>query len=122
MDWHTSLHFKTPKQEPLDCEATITSMVGETHEPICHVLKDELNESKHMPNHKNLVSAQKSKFSKSLFLGVRAFMHAIKKGGAFFIYALLATDVMPQQHEILSKYKGYKDVFEKKNVDTLLKH
>jgi hypothetical protein len=27
-----SLNFEAPKQEPLDCEATITNMVGETHE------------------------------------------------------------------------------------------
>jgi hypothetical protein len=32
---------------------------------------------------------------------VRAFMHVAKKGDVFFIYALLAIDVEPQQHEIL---------------------
>jgi hypothetical protein len=41
---------------------------------------------------------------------------------AFFIYALPTTYVNPQQHEIPSQYKGYKDVFEKKNVDTLSWH
>ncbi len=30
MDWHTrSLHFEAPKQEPLNCKAIVTSMVGE---------------------------------------------------------------------------------------------
>jgi len=42
-------------------------MVGETHEPICHVLKDESNETKHMPNHKNLVSAQNPNFPSHYF-------------------------------------------------------
>ncbi len=72
-----------------------------------------------MLNFKNLVGAQKFKFSKPLFMGVRAFMHATKKGDAFFIYALLAINVGPQQHEIPFQYKGYKNVFKKMNVNTL---
>jgi hypothetical protein len=69
MDWHTrSLHFEAPKQEPLDCEATNTSMVGETHELICHVFKNNLGEVEHMPNFKNLDGAQKFNFSKLLFM------------------------------------------------------
>jgi hypothetical protein len=38
-------------------------------------------------------------------MGVRVFMHAIKKVDAFFIYALLATNARPQQHEILFNTK-----------------
>jgi hypothetical protein len=48
-------------------------------------------------------------------------IHACCKD-AFFIYALLATNVGPQQHETPSQYKDYNDVFEKKNVETLPKH
>jgi hypothetical protein len=55
-------------------------------------------------------------------MGVRAFMHATKKGDAFLIYALLAIDVKSQQHEISSQYKAYKDVFERKNVNILLEY
>ncbi len=84
-------------------------MVGETHEPIHHVFKNKLGEVEHMTNFKNLVSAQKSKFSTLLFMGTKAFMHATKKRDAFFIYAFLVIDVEPQQHEIPSQYKGYKD-------------
>jgi hypothetical protein len=80
-------------------------MVGETHELLCHVFKYDLGEVEHMPNLKNLVGAHESKFSKLLFMGVGAFMHVIKKGDAFFIYALLAKNAMPQQHEILFNTK-----------------
>jgi len=102
----------------LDCEAIITSMVGETHEPICHMLKDELNEVKCMKfqvfqaivYEENHIGRNWSPW---------AFMHVAKKGDAFFIYALLAIDVKPQQHKLLSQYKGYKDVFKKIIVNTL---
>jgi hypothetical protein len=39
-------------------------------------------------------------------MGMRAFMHATKKGDAFLIYALLAIDARSQQHEISSQYKA----------------
>jgi len=86
------------------------------------MLKDELDGAKCMSNLKYLVGAQKSKFSKQLFMGVREFMHVAKKGDAFLIYVLLATNARSQQHEISSQYKCYMDVFEKKNLDILLKH
>jgi hypothetical protein len=86
------------------------------------MLKDESNGAKRMPNLKNLVGAQKSKFFKPLFMGMKAFMHVAKKGDAFLIYALLATNARSQQHDIMSQYKGYMDVFERNNVDTLPKH
>jgi hypothetical protein len=82
-----SVHFEAPKHEPLDCEATVTNTVDETHEFVCHMLKKKLREVEHMPNLKNLASAQISKFFKPLFKGVRAFMHAANKGDAFLIYA-----------------------------------
>jgi hypothetical protein len=123
MDWHIkSLHFEAPKQEPLDCEAIVTSMVGETHKLVRHVFRKKLGEAKRMPNFKNLDGAQKSSFSKFLFMKAWAFMHAVKKGDAFFIYTLPTTNVGSQQHEIPSQYKNYNDVFEKKNVDILPKH
>jgi hypothetical protein len=79
-------------------------MVGETHELVCHVFKYDLGEVEHMPNLKNLASAQESKFSK-LFMGAGAFVHVIKKGDAFLIYAFLAKNARPQQHEILLNTK-----------------
>jgi hypothetical protein len=116
-----SFHLEAPKQELLDCEATITSMVGETHELVYHVFKNNLGEIERMRNLKNLDGAQKSNFSKLLFMRAWAFMHVVKKGDAFFIYVFLATNVGPQ-HEIPSQYKDCNDVFEKKNVDILPKH
>jgi len=47
-----SVHFEAPKHEPLDCEATVTNTVDETHEFVCHMLKKKLREVKHMPNQK----------------------------------------------------------------------
>jgi hypothetical protein len=70
-------------------------MVGETHEDVHHVPNDELGEAKCMLNLKNLVNAQKSKFSKPLFMGARAFMHGAKKGDALLIYVFLATIFKP---------------------------
>jgi hypothetical protein len=77
-------------------------MVVETHEHVCHVFKDNSGEVECKPNLKNLASAQKSKFSKPLFMGPRAFIHVAKKGDAFCIYALPTIDASPQQHEIPS--------------------
>jgi len=65
--------------------------VGETHKVVRHVFKNNLGEVKRMPNFKNLDGAQKSNFSKFLFMKAWAFMHAAKKGDAFFIYALPTT-------------------------------
>ncbi len=47
--------------------------------------------------------------------------HSYKKGDTFFVYAIPAPE-HGTQHEILIQYQDYKDVFEKKNVDTLPKH
>ncbi len=49
-------------------------------------------------------------------------MQTTKKGDAFLIYVLTTLDAKSPCHEISSQYKEFKDVFEKKNVDTLLKH
>jgi hypothetical protein len=49
-------------------------------------------------------------------------MQAIKKGNAFLIYVLSTQDLEMKQHEILLQYQTYKNVFENKNVDMLLKH
>jgi hypothetical protein len=86
------------------------------------MFKDASNGAKCMPNLKNLVGAQKSKFYRPLFMGMKAFMYATKKGDAFFIYAFFAIDVKSQQHEILFQYKAYKDVFERKNANILPEH
>jgi hypothetical protein len=49
----------------------------------------------------------------------RTFMQATKKGDAFFVYAIPTLDLRMQQHEMLIHYQDYKDIFEKKNANTL---
>jgi hypothetical protein len=63
-----------------------------------------------------------SKHFKLLFVGARTFIQATKKGDAIFVYAILTLDPGTQQHEIPIQYQNYKDVFEKKNANTLLEH
>ncbi len=46
-------------------------------------------------------------------------MQATKKGDAFFVYAIPTLDLRMQQHEMLIHYQDYKDIFEKKNANTL---
>ncbi len=49
-------------------------------------------------------------------------MKSAMRGYAFLIYTILSLNVEPRPHEMPSKYQKFKDVFEKKNVGTLLKH
>ncbi len=46
-------------------------------------------------------------------------MQVAKKGDAFLIYVLPASNVELPHHEIFFQYKEFKDMFEKKNIDTL---
>jgi hypothetical protein len=96
--YEESLHFEAPKQEPWIVKPLSRAWLVKQH--VHHVFKNKLGEAKHMKNLKNLVNAQKSKFSTLLFMGMKTFMHAVKKGDAFFIYALPAINIEPQQHEI----------------------
>jgi hypothetical protein len=65
---------------------------------------------------------QGSKHFKPLFVGTRTFIQTTKKGDAFFVYAIPSPNPRMQQHEIPIQYKDYKNVFEKKNANTLLEH
>jgi hypothetical protein len=49
-------------------------------------------------------------------------MKATTRKDAFLIYILPSPNVKPHPYEILSQYQKFKDVFEKKNVDTLPEH
>jgi len=49
-------------------------------------------------------------------------MQATKKGKAFLIYVFPISNVESLHHEIPSQYKEFKDVFEKKNANTLPEH
>ncbi len=71
---------------------------------------------------KYLGNAQDVKSSKALFVETRTFMQAAKKGDTFSIYDFPTLDVESLPHEIPSQYKEFKDMREKKNVDTLPKH
>jgi hypothetical protein len=69
-----------------------------------------------------LGNAQDVKNSKVLFVGIRFFMQTANKGDAFPIYVLSTSDIKSFHHETPSQYKEFKNVFKKKNVDTLPKH
>jgi hypothetical protein len=98
-------------------------MFGGLHDHACHTPKKK-NEDKCMQNQqkKDIGGTQKPKCWKSLFIGAKAFMHVTKKGVAFLIYFLPMSNAKSPHHDILSHYKEFKDVFEKKIVDTLLEH
>jgi hypothetical protein len=67
----------------------------------------------------NLDNTKRHKCPKPLFVGAKALIKAAKKKDSFFIYAFPSLNVEPCAHEILSQYGEFKDVFEKKIVDTL---
>jgi hypothetical protein len=69
-----------------------------------------------------LGNAQDVKNSKALFVRIRFFMQTTKKGNTFLIYVLPTLDIKSFHHETPSQYKEFKDVFGKKNIDTLPKH
>jgi hypothetical protein len=52
-------------------------------------------------------------------VGVKGFIHTTKQGNKLLVYVLPTTDFDLHQYEILSQYKKCKDMFEKKNVDSL---
>jgi hypothetical protein len=76
----------------------------------------------HLKHKKDFDSTKRPKCPKLLFVGVKPSMQVIKKANAFLIYGFLSLDVEPCPHEIPSQYQKFKDVYEKKNVDTLPKH
>jgi hypothetical protein len=65
---------------------------------------------------------RRPKCPKPLFVGAKTFMTVATKGDAFLIYVFPSPNVEPCPHEILSQYQEFKDVFKKRNVDTLSKH
>jgi hypothetical protein len=58
---------------------------------------------------------------KHLFVGTKTFMKATIRGDVFLIYVFPSLNVEPHPPEICYQYKEFKDVFEKRNVDTLSK-
>jgi hypothetical protein len=119
MDWHTKIfHFNVLQKVTSKCEKfTSKNIINEN--------KDyHLNELciKFFECDQYLGNAQDVKNSKVLFIGTRSFMQIAKKGNAFLIYVFPTSDIKLLCHEIPSQYKEFKDVFEKKNIDTLPKH
>jgi hypothetical protein len=54
-------------------------------------------------------------------VGARAFMRVAKNGNMFVIYAIPTSQPIQEPTKLLAQYE-YRNVFEKKNVDTLLQH
>jgi len=99
----SSLHFETPQHKAVECETLVSSM-------------------QNLKQKEDLDGIKRPRCPKPLFVGAKAFMEVAKEGNAFFIYVLPSVDVEPHAHEIPSQYQEFKDVFEKKNADTLPKH
>ncbi len=57
-----------------------------------------------------------------LMVGARAFMRAAKNGNMFAIYAIPTSQPVQEPTKLPAEYEEYRDVFEKKNVDTLPQH
>lgn len=57
-----------------------------------------------------------------LMVGARAFMRAAKNGNMFAIYAIPTSQPVQEPTKLPAKYEEYRDVFEKKNADTLPQH
>ncbi len=55
-------------------------------------------------------------------VGDRACMRAAKNGNMFAIYAISTSQPVQEPTKLLAKYEEYRDVFEKKNADTLPQH
>jgi hypothetical protein len=68
------------------------------------------------------LSTKKPPFIKLLFIGARAFMKAVKTSTPFAIYATPSSGEMTTSTSILTQYKEFQDVFEKKNADILPEH
>jgi hypothetical protein len=113
-----NLHFNLPQKITSNCEKpTSKNIISEGKD--YHLDKSC---TKSFECNKCLGSTQDVKSSKVLFVGTRAFVQVAKKGKTFLIYVLPTSDVEPPRHEIPSQYKEFKDMFEKKNVDTLPEH
>jgi len=70
----------------------------------------------------NLNGTKRPRCLKPLFVGAKTFMKVTATRNAFLIYALPSPNVKPHPHEIISKCQEFKDVFEKRNANTLPKH
>jgi hypothetical protein len=70
----------------------------------------------------DLDGTRRPRCPKPVFIGAKAFMEATKTRDAFFIYVFPSLNVEPHPHETLSQYQEFKDVFEKKNANSLPKH
>jgi len=55
-------------------------------------------------------------------VSARAFMRAAKNGNMFAIYAILTSQLVQEPTKLPTEYEEYRDVFEKKNTDTLPQH
>jgi hypothetical protein len=68
----------------------------------------------------NFNGTRRPRCPKPLFIEAKAFMKATKT--RYVIYIFPSPNVEPRPHEIPSQYQEFKDVFKKKNANSLPKH
>jgi hypothetical protein len=117
-----SLHFELVNETTPKYEAFPISMLDFEHDFACEdtiIINQLMQKLKHEGD---IGGYEGSKHFKPLFVGARTFIQTIKKGDAFFVYAIPALNPRMQQHEIPIQFQNYKNVFKNKNANTLLEN
>jgi hypothetical protein len=117
-----SLHFELINKITPKYKVFPTNMLDSQHDYACEKITRSNQRMQKLKREGDIRGNQGSNHFKPLFMGVRTFIQTTNEGDAFFVYAIPTLDPRMQQHEIPIQYKDYKDVFEKKNANTLLEH
>jgi hypothetical protein len=101
VDWkRRSFHFESIDKTIPKYKVFPISMLESKHDYACENIVKTSQRMHKLKRERNIGGNQGSKHFKSLFVGVRTFIQAAKKGDAFFVYGILAPDLGSRQHEI----------------------
>ena len=91
---------------------------------ITSIQEYDYGESSSILDHQQFKSHHRklSKIQVPLVVGAKAFMRPAKKRTMFAIYAMPIIESIKGPEALLTHYKKYQDVFEKKNIDMLPQH
>jgi hypothetical protein len=126
MDWNKrNFHFEVPKEETSKCKALPISWFGENQDYHLGVLEDDPKLDMCIQNLacKRNLKMCKDPNTQSFCLWEDEISCKLLKKEIHFLYMFFLTqDPKVNQNEILLIYQTYKNVFENKNIDMLLKH